>query len=65
MENLPFSTRRRRMGLTQAGLAGGLGLSRRQIQAYELGEEAPKRVVILAMIAIELHPELMDAEIGK
>ena len=53
------------MGLTQAGLAGGLGLSRRQIQAYELGEEAPKRVVILAMIAIELHPELMEAEIGQ
>jgi transcriptional regulator with XRE-family HTH domain len=58
MQNEPLSTRRRRLNLTQIALAHQLGLSRRQIQAYEMGEETHlHRVIMLAMLALADHPE--------
>jgi transcriptional regulator with XRE-family HTH domain len=53
-----FRAWRESLGLTQNEAAEALGRSRRQIQNYDTGAEAPPRVVRLAMIALEEHLEL-------
>jgi DNA-binding XRE family transcriptional regulator len=53
-----FRSWRRKLGLTQAEAAAALGRSRRQIQDYDNGGEAPPRVVRLAMRAIQKEPGL-------
>jgi transcriptional regulator with XRE-family HTH domain len=51
---------RERLGLTQAQVAAALGRERRQIIKYELGDAPVPRIVALAMVALEDHPELID-----
>ena len=50
-----FRTRRQFLGYTQQGIAERLGLSRRSIQAYEMGETPISRVIEMALEAIELE----------
>jgi len=47
--------RREFLGYTQEAFAERLGLSRRTIQAYELGETTITKVIDLALEAIELE----------
>ena len=53
----PSELRERRefLGYTQQAFAERLGLSRRTIQAYELGETSITKVIELALEAIELE----------
>jgi len=50
-----FRERRQFLGYTQQGIAKRLGLSRRSIQAYEMGETPISRVIEMALEAIELE----------
>lgn len=50
-----FKTRREFLGYTQQTFAERLGLSRRSIQAYEMGETPISRVIEMALEAIELE----------
>lgn len=54
-----FRAWRRRLRLTQDKAADALGRSRRQVQSYDGGDEDPPRVVALAMVALEDHPEMI------
>lgn len=47
--------RREFLGYTQQAFAERLGLSRRSIQAYEMGETPISRVIEMALEAIELE----------
>jgi len=49
----PFRVWRRRLGISTAEAAERLGYGSRQIAAWERGEDVPRRVVLLAMAAIE------------
>lgn len=59
-----FRAWRQRLRLTQEQAASALGRSRRKVQSYDQGEEAPSRLVELAMRALEDHPEMIGAERG-
>ena len=50
-----FKQRREFLGYTQQTFAERLGLSRRTIQAYEMGETPISRVIEMALEAIELE----------
>jgi DNA-binding XRE family transcriptional regulator len=50
-----FKQRREFLGYTQQTFAERLGLSRRSIQAYEMGETPISRVIEMALEAIELE----------
>tara|TARA_S200002703_G_scaffold116601_1_gene102108 strand:- start:282 stop:455 length:174 start_codon:yes stop_codon:yes gene_type:complete len=50
-----FRERRQFLGYTQESIAERLGLSRRSIQAYEMGETPISRVIEMALEAIELE----------
>jgi len=50
-----FKARREFLGYTQQTFAERLGLSRRSIQAYEMGETPISRVIEMALEAIELE----------
>ena len=50
-----FKQRREFLGYTQQTFAEKLGLSRRSIQAYEMGETPISRVIEMALEAIELE----------
>ena len=50
-----FKASREFLGYTQQTFAERLGLSRRSIQAYEMGETPISRVIEMALEAIELE----------
>lgn len=60
-----FRSWRERLHLNQTAAARSLGRSRRQVYAYDTGAEDVPRVVRLAMIALEDHPELIKFADGS
>jgi DNA-binding transcriptional regulator YiaG len=57
-DSLDFREWRDRLGLTQDEAAAALGRTKRMIRNYEVGDLPVPRVVTLAMLALEDHPEL-------
>lgn len=57
-ETLDFRKWRDRLGLTQDEAALALGRTKRMVRNYEVGDLPVPRVVTLAMVALEEHPEL-------
>ena len=55
MTPLELRERREFLGYTQLSFAERLGLSRRTIQSYELGETSIPRVLEMALETIELE----------
>jgi len=55
MTPLELRERREFLGYTQQAFAERLGLSRRTIQAYELGETSIPKVLEMALETIELE----------
>ena len=53
-----FNAWRKRLKFSKTTAAAALGRSRRQIFSYDNGTEIVPRVVRLAMLALEEHPQL-------
>jgi hypothetical protein len=58
--DIPLSSWRRRLGLTQAEAGRALEISRRIVQYYESGEWPIPRTVTYAMAYLLEHPEEID-----
>ena len=58
----PLTITRKRLGLTQAGLAVRLGIARETVVRYERGQLEPPAWYALALAGLEAERESSDAD---